>query len=546
MATIPQLGEVPPSLTGDAVWELFGRIEHAQLDFKRGVSTDVRDTIAAMAMSEGGLIVHGVDDQRHVVGCPLSQNTQDRITRIAMECGVDVQVREVAVADVVLTITAVPAVRGRIVTTPDGRLLRRVGGDSQPLRGDAMARFVREREQRTAEDQPVVAFDPSAFSVEAINEALVADGRPTIDAARVPRALEDLRVAIAASPPLDQRVLRAAVVLFAREPRDFLRGAAVQLVRRSGTGPQTGPSIERAECSGPLAETVARCMDFITRHGAGLEFVTGSRRETLPAYPPMVVREAMMNALAHRDYGLAGATVDVTVWDDRIEIRSPGGLPGHITVDNMRGEHYSRNPRVMRVLKTLGYVEEYGEGVDRMFREMEARLMEPPMFEATTASVTVTLRNRVLVDLDDQVWLTEFGKDELARDEARVLVAARRQGAVTPRWLRASFPEANVDATLKQLVSRGLLRRVGDRGGSRYVLSDATIARAGTGPAADRQNHRQTLLDQVRRRGSLSSAEGAVLLERDLPYARVLLNELAEIGLVRAEGRTRARRYYPY
>ena len=545
MATVPQLGQVPRSLTQDAFWGLFGRIEHAQLDFKRGVSTDVRDTIAAMAMTEGGLIVHGVDDQRHIVGCPLSQNTQDRITRIAMECGVDVQVREVAVAEVGLTITAVPAVRGRIVTTPDGRLLRRVGGDSQPLRGDAMARFVREREQRTAEDQPVVAFDPSAISVEAINDALVADGRPMIDAARVPRALADLRLAIPASPPLDQRVLRAAVVLFANEPRDFLRGAAVQLVRRSGTGPHTGPAIERAECAGPLAETVACCMDFVTRHSAGLEFVTGSRREMLPAYPPTVVREAAVNALAHRDYGLAGATVDVTVWDDRVEITSPGGLPGHITLDNMRGEHYSRNPRIMRVLKTLGYVEEYGEGVDRMFREMEARLMEPPMFEATTASVTVTLRNRVLVDVDDQVWLTELAESELARDDARVLVTARRQGAITPRSLRASFPEADVDATLTRLVARGLLRRIGNRGGSRYVLSDAAVAQAGTGPPAE-QIHRQTLLDHVRRRGSLSSAEGAALLERDLPYARALLNELAQIGLVRAAGRTRARRYYPH
>jgi len=285
-------------------------------------------------------------------------------------------------------------------------------------------------------------------------------------------------------------------------------------------------------------------MDFITRHSAGLEFVAGSRRETLPAYPPTVVREAVVNALAHRDYGLAGATVDVTVWDDRVEIMSPGGLPGHITVDNMRSEHYSRNPRIMRVLKTLGYVEEYGEGVDRMFREMEARLMEPPMFEATTVSVTVTLRNRVLVDVDDQVWLTELGASDLTRDDARVLVAARRQGATTPRSLRASFPEADVDATLTRLVAGGLLRRIGNRGGSRYVLSDATITRAGTGPPADQQIHRQTLLDHVRRRGSLSSAEGAALLERDLPYARALLNELVEIGLVRAEGRTRARRYY--
>ena len=509
------------------------------------MATDVRDTIAAMAMTEGGMIVHGVDDQRRIVGCPLSQNTQNRITRIAMECGVDVQIRQVAVGDAELTITAVPAVRGRIVTTPDGRLLRRVGGDSQPLRGDSMARFVREREQRTAEDEPVVAFDRSAFSVDAINEALLADGRPAIDAEQMPRALADLRLAIPASPPLDQRVLRGAAVLFAKDPRDFVRGAAVQLVRRAGTGPGRGPVIERTECVGPLAETITCCMDFIARQGGGLEVVTGGRREVLPAYPPTVVREAIVNALAHRDYGLVGTTVDVTVWDDRVEVCSPGALPGHITIDNMRREHYSRNPRIMGVLKTLGYVEEYGEGVDRMFREMESRLMEPPVFEATAVSVAVTLHNRVLVDVDDQIWLRQLGT-ELTGDETQALIAARRQGGVTPRSLRALAPDTDVDALLARMVSKRLLRRVGVRGGSRHVLSDAAIARAGTGPPDDRRVHRQALLDAIRRRGSLSSAEGADLVERDIAYARALLNELVHVGLARAEGRTRARRYYPH
>ena len=90
------------------------------------------------------------------------------------------------------------------------------------------------------------------------------------------------------------------------------------------------------------------------------------------------------------------------MWDDRIEVRSPGPLPGHITVENIREEHYSRNRRIMQVLRTLRLVEEYGEGVDRMFREMEARLLEPPILVATSSSVTVTLRNRSLVDVADQ------------------------------------------------------------------------------------------------------------------------------------------------
>ena len=79
-----------------------------------------------------------------------------------------------------------------------------------------------------------------------------------------------------------------------------------------------------------------------------------SRHYALPEYPEAVLREAVVNALAHRDDGLQGATVDIIVWDDRIEVRSPGPLPGHITIDNMRDEHYSRNPRIMRVLKTMG------------------------------------------------------------------------------------------------------------------------------------------------------------------------------------------------
>src|SRR5215210_7737739 len=92
-------------------WRLLGRLEHERLEFKRSA--------------------------HHLL---------DRITAAAGECGVDVAVRQITVGRVPLTIVLVPAVRDRIVTTPDGRLLRRVGSMNQPLRGDAVSRFVRARE----------------------------------------------------------------------------------------------------------------------------------------------------------------------------------------------------------------------------------------------------------------------------------------------------------------------------------------------------------------------------------------------------------------
>ncbi len=541
MTSIPGLGDIQSSLTDEAFWHLFGRREHEQLDFKRGVPTDIRDAIAAMAMTHGGLIVHGVDDRRNILGCPLSQNTQDRITRIAAECGVDVQLREIAVGGKALTVCAVPEVRGRIVTTPDGRLLRRVGGDSLPLRGDAMARFVREREHRAGEDEPIASVDLSAFGLAAINQVLAVEGRTPVSEGGMGRALADLGVAMAAAPPLEPSVLRAAAILFAADPRDFMRGAAVQLVRRVGAGPGPGPTAAREECSAPLAETVDCCLQFISEHSRRFEVVAGSRRQTLTEYPEAVLREAVVNALAHRDYGLQGATVDVTVWDDRVEVQSPGPLPGHITLDNMRDEHYSRNPRIMRVLKMLGLVEEYGEGIDRMYREMESRLMEPPMFEATASSVTVTLRNRSLANVEDQVWLLAVGA-ELTANERLVLLAARQNGAVTRRELRRMLLDADIDDLLAGAMAKGLLTRVGQRGGSRYVLPTAVL-QAGNEAGAENRN-RQRLLDEIRRRGSLTTTEGTALIGALPNKVRRLLNELVQAGLVRAEGQTRARRYY--
>lgn len=543
--SLPQrLTDIPDALTVEGFWEMFGRIENEMLDFKRAVSKDIRNTIPAMAMTLGGFIVHGVNRNLEIVGCSRSQKTVDRITRIAYECGVEVQVRSVAVAGVELTITAVPEVRGRIVTTPDGRLLRRVGGDSMPLRGDLLARFVQERVGGPADEETVDSVQASDLSLPMVNRAFEAEGRPRVRPDGLLRALVDLGVARPPSSSASQEVMTAAVVLFAEEPTRFVPGASVQLVRRAGMGPGPGPAESREECSGPLPEVLDCCLQFIGRHTARYQAVLGARREDITEYPEAVLREAVVNALAHRDYRLAGATVDITVWDDRIEVRSPGPLPGHITVDNIREEHYSRNRRIMQVLKTLRLVEEYGEGVDRMYQEMEARLLEPPIFEATSGSVTVTLRNRSLVDVADQAWLAMFATYPISGAERLALVIAHREGAVTPRRLREVLPGTDTSGLLAGAVAKGLLLRVGERGGTRYRLSDEIVRRAGSGAAELQDRKRQMLLDEIRRRGSISTAEGARLLGEHRVAVRNLLNQLVQAGLARAEGRTRARRYY--
>ena len=345
MDSVPRLGDIPRRLTASEFWNLFGRLEHEQLDFKRGVPTDVRDAIAAMAMTRGGLIIHGVDDGRNIVGCPLSQNTQDRITRIASECGVDVQIREIIVGGTELTICAVPEVRGRIVTTPDGRLLRRVGGDAQPIRGDAMARFVRER--GTSGGRGRAASHGTGVSVRSRR------GEPGA------RRRRPARRGAESDGPGPGRSGRGRSGTAASGAERVAGGGGSVRGRATGLSPVALPCsscvawvsipdpdrLPRAR-SAPvrLWTPVDCCLEFLGRHTRRFESVTGTRRAALPEYPEAVLREAVVNALAHRDYGLESATVDITVWDDRIEVRSPGPLPGHITIDNMRDRALQPQP----------------------------------------------------------------------------------------------------------------------------------------------------------------------------------------------------------
>lgn len=546
-----RLADVPDRLTAGEFWGLFGEVEHETLDFKGGPGDSFKELIPAMAMTDGGLAILGVsdtDDVREIAGCRLSQRTQDRITRYANQCNVPVELKAFSVDDVELVAVEIPHIAGRIVTTPDGRLLRRVGGDSQPLTGDALAAFVRDRSRRSAEEEPLGrAFRASEFDLGLVNDALARHGRPPVADGDLARALVDLHLAerpAAASSSSDVEMTTAAAVLFARDPRRFVAGAAVQLVRRSGTGPAAGAASDRHECWGPLPSAFECCVEFIDRHTRSYDMVSGLLRETIPEYPRAVVREALLNAFAHRDYGLVGTTIDVSVWDDRIEIRSPGPLPGHITVDNMRSEHFSRNRRLMRALRGMGLVEEFGEGVDRMYREMEARLMLPPEFTANADSVTVTLRNQFLVDLEEQAWLLALDPWPGSAEERRVLVELRRRGEAAKRHLAEALPNVPLDALLDEMRARGLIERVGRAGGTQYRLSAGVVRQAGIPAEAAARLNSTGLLRVLERVGSLSTAEAADLLGIERAAARDMLNSLAAAGRVRPVGNTRARRYF--
>jgi predicted HTH transcriptional regulator len=107
-----------------------------------------------------------------------------------------------------------------------------------------------------------------------------------------------------------------------------------------------------------------------------------------------VISEAIVNAVCHRDYRLKGRRIEIRMYSDRLEVISPGGLPGFITVENIKEEHFSRNPRIVNGLFQWGYIEELGLGIDRMMEVMEKAGHKPPIFDARPYSFAVTLFNQ--------------------------------------------------------------------------------------------------------------------------------------------------------
>ena len=128
-------------MSARAFWRRYGRLEHDRLEFKRSAH-HLQDSVVAMAMGRGGTVLIGVTDDRRLIGCALDQPTLDRIGLVAHETQVDLGIRALRVAGTPLVAVTVPAIDGRIVTTSDGRILRRLGSANQPVRGDAVARLV--------------------------------------------------------------------------------------------------------------------------------------------------------------------------------------------------------------------------------------------------------------------------------------------------------------------------------------------------------------------------------------------------------------------
>jgi ATP-dependent DNA helicase RecG len=260
-------------------------------------------------------------------------------------------------------------------------------------------------------------------------------------------------------------------LLFGRNPQAFLPQSGLVFVKFASTEPRSDDGGagygRRDEIGGPIARVVERAWSAIWEEMRVGAIVNKLEREEVTEYPPFAVREALVNAVAHRDYRLRGRRIEIRMYTDRMEVISPGGLPGFMTLDNLVEEHYSRNPRLVNGLFQWGYIEELGLGIDRMIEEMAQAGHPPPQFKATPDLFTVRLTNE-----RERVAPPKWTRSMNER-QARALAYIREQGSITNREYQRLCPDVTAETLrldLVDLVDKGLLLKIGSKKGTYYIL----------------------------------------------------------------------------
>ncbi|MBI1944855.1 MAG: putative DNA binding domain-containing protein [Deltaproteobacteria bacterium] len=273
---------------------------------------------------------------------------------------------------------------------------------------------------------------------------------------------------------------RAAELLFARAPEKIDHpNACVRIFRVMGTERKTGAlhnveDLPRIEGAIPhVLQATFATIDPLLRRPKRLR---GTTFEDAPEYPTFAWREAIVNAVAHRDYAIQGRGVEVWLFDDRMEIESPGGVVDAVSLEDLRGgrrAHASRNPRLSRVLVDLGYMREQGEGIPRMFGEMTAQFLPPPTVEGAGKTFKVTLRNTPNITPQTAEWLGNIAKEGLSEPQVRALVLALQHGSVSNAELRDATGLETLTASkaLRDLRDRGLLAMRDSGSLTSYVLT---------------------------------------------------------------------------
>ncbi|RKU09244.1 transcriptional regulator [Candidatus Poribacteria bacterium] len=379
--------------------------EDATIEFKRDMPrrSNLADEIAAFANAKGGVILIGVDDDSEIVG--LDRAELDKVEKTVVEICQD------SIEPMVLIFTEKLRIDNKnllkievprslfVHKTAKGYFIRQ-GSTKREMSPEQLARLFQTRSQART-----ISFDEQFVpntNQETLKEPLY---RRFITEGVAEDEIEDLllkrRLLVKEGQEICASV--AGILMCYDTPDDYLYNSYIQAVLYRGTEKDANYQIDAADICGPLDQQIIEAMKFATRYNA-VAAKKDIGRIDMPQYSMRAIFEAIVNAVVHRDYSKSGSKIRLFMFDDRLELYSPGALANTVTVDNLRYSQATRNELLARLLSEITlddnmrkqvvrrhFLERRGEGVGIILNESEELSGKPPIYEIFDEELRLTI-----------------------------------------------------------------------------------------------------------------------------------------------------------
>ncbi len=533
--------------TAPQLQEWLAAPEGARFEFKEARQSyqfdKLLDYCVALANEGGGKVILGVTDRRprRIVGTQAFEEPGRTEGGLYERLHHRVPIEEVRTSEGRVLVVHVPSRLPGTAWQIDGRYLKRAGDQLAPLAAPELAAMFAEA---GPDFSAQVCPGPSVadLSPEAIAAFRERWARKTEDPRRRGWSIEETLAN--AELCLEGELTYAALILFGTRATLGRYLAQAEVVFEYRSSEASGPAADREEYREGFFLFHDALWKKINLRNDRQSYQDGLFRFELPTFDEVPVREALLNAVAHRDYRLGGS-VFVRQFSRRLEVVSPGGLPPGITPENILDQQNPRNRRLAEALSKCGLIERSGQGMNLMF-ESAIRSGKPvPDFSGTSAhEVRLTLEGSVRSPAFVR-FLERLGEERLqsfSTYDFLVLDHVYREQPLSPA-LKSRLPA---------LIEAGVVESVGRGRGTRYLLSRSFYAALGAKgvhtrtKGLDHETCKALLLSHLRQEGDAGAPISdlrQVLPAHSLRTIQRLLNELRAQGLIRVEGTRRWARW---
>jgi len=407
----------------------------------RVVAVDIGETLVGFANADGGDLLIGVEDDGKITGINYCEETTEKLINAYKSNThkdtplLNVLARKIEIEGKIILLFSVDKSTKYIHLTSDGRCLQRTDKETLPV---SVEQLKFERQEQISREYDRTFVDGAQLN-DLNSEILAKVGQIISPGLSAEKNLQILGLAEYSKGLIQLR--KSALLLFGLDITRWHPRSEVRVIRVKGNELKSGHDynvVSDEIARGNIIELLSIAWEKLRPHLVETKFSPNALFKQRIMYPEDACREALTNAIAHRDYSIEGRSIEIKIFDDRMEIDSPGGLLSNISITDLiklTGAHQSRNTQISRVLKEIGYMREMGEGMKRIFSLMKQNDLIPPVLSSNHNTFSITLHSKSVFSEDDQRYVQAYDFLNLTREEILIVLLGKNGDLLSPQLI---------------------------------------------------------------------------------------------------------------